>query len=439
MGLGGAFTSLADDPSGLYYNPAGIADVRETSLQVATSLYGFERGSIQNDLTLPVPGVENLDVSFTDLVIVPASAGFVKTFGDKGNDGENKQAYGVSVIVPSFRSFSSQSQNLETVSNGFATLYQRRVMDRFLWSGMGYGHKIGYNLCLGISVYYVLRSLVDSEDVSANANLQNNTSGQQMFRTAANDISLINGNAIVIIGAKYKITSRLNVGITLQMASIRLHGNGTLRSTRSEAMPECLSNATCTLDNYSGSNLQSRFTSQNLEKITSETKQPWTLRTGVSYSPKYRYTVSADVSIHFPVSYRLLDVPGTLDEQLPFNSRIKRNLVVNFNVGAEYLMIREVSVAAGYFTDYSSADRIGETLTTDMQPHVNLSGLTMALGYFGKHSLSRLGVVYSFGNGYDVIPTSGDDERLLSGSQGYTRVNYFQSFFYMFLSSTFRY
>ncbi|MEO1175145.1 MAG: UPF0164 family protein, partial [Myxococcota bacterium] len=32
VGLGGAFTALADDPSGLFYNPAGIADIDETNL-----------------------------------------------------------------------------------------------------------------------------------------------------------------------------------------------------------------------------------------------------------------------------------------------------------------------------------------------------------------------------------------------------------------------
>ncbi|MEO0815174.1 MAG: UPF0164 family protein, partial [Myxococcota bacterium] len=77
VGLGGAFTALADDPSGVFYNPAGIADVEETNLQVSASLYGFERGGIGDRVGVPVPGVEDLDIEFTELIVVPASAGFV--------------------------------------------------------------------------------------------------------------------------------------------------------------------------------------------------------------------------------------------------------------------------------------------------------------------------------------------------------------------------
>jgi PAS domain-containing protein len=35
----------------------------------------------------PVPGVDNLKLEFTDLIIIPASAGFVKTFGPLDDEG----------------------------------------------------------------------------------------------------------------------------------------------------------------------------------------------------------------------------------------------------------------------------------------------------------------------------------------------------------------
>ena len=72
VGLGGAFCSIADDPSGIFYNPAGIVDSRHSSLQVSTNLYGFERGGY--DELASLPGVENLNIDFTELIIVPSSA-----------------------------------------------------------------------------------------------------------------------------------------------------------------------------------------------------------------------------------------------------------------------------------------------------------------------------------------------------------------------------
>jgi len=62
----------------------------------------------------------------------------------------------------------------------------------------------------------------------------------------------------------------------------------------------------------------------------------------------------------------------------------------------------------------------------------------LTLGYFSKHSLSRIGIMYAWGEGYDVIPKS-DFGRILRNEQSFARVDYFQSFFYVFLSSTFRY
>ena len=82
LGLGGAYVSLSADPSGVYFNPAGLADVKQSSLQVSTSLYGFERGEINpSSFSTAVPGIASLELDFSQLIVVPASAGFVKTFG----------------------------------------------------------------------------------------------------------------------------------------------------------------------------------------------------------------------------------------------------------------------------------------------------------------------------------------------------------------------
>ena len=67
----------------------------------------------------------------------------------------------------------------------------------------------------------------------------------------------------------------------------------------------------------------------------------------------------------------------------------------------------------------------------------------MALGYFGEHSLSRVGLMYSFGLGEDVVEN--DQIRAVVASQmesdayQFEKVQYFQSFMYFFISSTFRY
>ncbi len=421
--LGGAFTAIADDPSGIYYNPAGIADERHSSLQVSTSLYGFERSSIDQRLGLPVPGVENLEYKrFTELIVIPASAGFISGFGPKNDNGQHTQAYGVSVMVPSYRSFSTSFTGRLENSTGDAA-YLRRVTDRELWSGAGWAIRLGDKLRLGLSGYYILRSVADREDVTVHRPIAGGDT--ERFDLVTNDVSFTNGNVCLIGGAKYRLLPELSVGLSVQSPSLQAHSNASLAFSRAVSDPDASPPA-------------STFDRLTLTNARSETHYGWVVRAGTAYVRTFKYTLAADVSYHAPVSYTLIDVAPEYRQRLPFNPEVRRRGVMNFNAGGEFLVVREVSIGAGVFSNFSTAPAIPKTPNDDYQPHVNLYGLSMTLGYFGEYTLSRLGVVYSFGHGSDVIPAS-DIDRVLNDQQGFKRVSYAQSFFYAFLSSTFRY
>ena len=49
-GMGGAFTAIADDAAGVYYNPAAPADTTSETISLSTSLYGFVGGRERNAL-----------------------------------------------------------------------------------------------------------------------------------------------------------------------------------------------------------------------------------------------------------------------------------------------------------------------------------------------------------------------------------------------------
>ena len=56
-GMGGAFTAVADDPSAIYFNPAGIAFVKGTQLQmdslVVVGLFRFHPSSTPPGTVIP--------------------------------------------------------------------------------------------------------------------------------------------------------------------------------------------------------------------------------------------------------------------------------------------------------------------------------------------------------------------------------------------------
>ncbi len=423
IGLGGAFAAIANDPSGLYYNPAGIVDASRTNLQLSTSLYGFERGSIPEGLITPVPGVDELRLEFTDLIIIPASAGFVKAFGDHDEIGRPNQAYGLSIVVPSYRSFIAGS---DADPQGVQNLYQRRVTDRELWTGLGASKRISPRLRLGVSGYYILRSVSDREDLLTSEQ----GAEQNRFQVVTNDITFINGAFVLTVGALYDVTNNFALGFSLRPPSLPVHSQARMSFIRATA--GATPDSSPSLENFA---------------IDGKSKQALapTVRLGASYARAYKYTFSADATYHAPVSYDLMR-PKAKDRaafesfsgRLPFSPHVRREQVLNVGAGAEFLIVREVSLAGGVFTDFSSSPKIAAVPTHDQPPDVDLIGMSMSVGYFGAHTLSRLGVMYSFGTGHDVIPES-DLDRLTSGAQTFRRVEYFQSFFYVFLSSTFRY
>src|SRR5262245_66460267 len=70
-GMGGAFTALADDGSGPYYNPGGLAFVRRSQVALSASVYGVVSGTNTDALG------DGHDFTFRDLNIFPVSTSVV--------------------------------------------------------------------------------------------------------------------------------------------------------------------------------------------------------------------------------------------------------------------------------------------------------------------------------------------------------------------------
>src|ERR1700744_18403 len=66
-GMGGAFTAIADDGSGAFYNPGGIAFAARTQLSLSGSVYGLATGSFKDALG------DGHDFSYHSLNISPTT------------------------------------------------------------------------------------------------------------------------------------------------------------------------------------------------------------------------------------------------------------------------------------------------------------------------------------------------------------------------------
>ncbi len=409
MALGGAFVALSDDPSGLYYNPAGICDTRRLNVSVSASLYGIERQSTTGRISI---GASTFSIAgLNELNVIPGEVGGIKGAGAQDERGA-AFAYGFDITVPSFRSYRTDASDPFEVHT--------RVLDRTFIVAGGAAARFSDKLNLGVSVQYVLRLYETSEDALA---VQGDPANLAVGVYHAN-ASFQNGNLVALLGAKYRVSPEWILGAALGLPGVPLHSGGDVTVQDVVSVP--------------GSPAQVTILRSSVD---SHTKVPGMARVGAAWI-KPRWTLSAQVTGHLGTSYDRFNVPPDIAQRLRLQDHIERNPVVDLNAGGELLLGSSTTLALGLFTSRSAAPEFqlnpDGTLAagSSREPHVNLYGATATLGLVGEHSLSSLGVSASYGSGETAVPL---DPTGIVDPTGYRPASVKQLFLYVFLASSFRY
>lgn len=416
MGLGGAYTAIAADPSGGWYNPAGIVDVRDTSLSLSANLYGVQDSSTGGTASLDPEG------AIAKLSVVPSSAGFVQSLGRIDGAGKRPYAFGMTLVVPSYRKFSVTEEgsfqgSLGEVESG----YTRNYTDSTLWAGLLGALRASPWLSFGAGLFLMHRSVQDSANSYVATALQ---AGEfHTFRSAMTELDFSNYSLVAAIGMKLEILPGLFIGALVRSPSLSVYASGKMRFARARS---------------DGTDATFKPTPQEVS-VESETRINGEARFGVAYVVRDLLKVAADVSVHMPVSYTLISVADPVArEALLIAPDIERNMVINMNLGAEMTILQFLSIGLGGFTNFSSSPDIPTDAERPAPAHVNMYGGTLAAGYSSLHSLTRIGILYARGVGADIHAVNRPDQ-LDTDSQGFARVDLTQSYLYFFLSSTFKY
>ncbi len=411
VGLGGAYTAIASDPSGGWYNPAGIVDVRNMSLSLTANLYGIQDNSTGEGAFLDP---EN---AISKLSIVPSSAGFVQSLGRADVNGRRTFAVGMTLVVPSYRKFSiTEEKDYQGVHSG----YNRSFTDSTLWVGLFGAMRLGGRFSIGLGVFLMQRSVQDSAFSYVATDLVNGE--YQTFRSAMTELDFSNYSLVGSLGIKWEIARNFFFGAMVRSPSLPLYSTGKVRFARAWAPPGGQASFLPTPEQVS---------------VNSETRINGEARAGIAYVIPDLLKVAADVSAHMPVSYDLVNIDDQVPEDallIPYH--IERDLVINGNLGVEVTIIRKISIGVGGFTNFSSVYSVPDDRPSPASVH--MFGGCLAVGYASDHTVTRAGLMYSYGEGKDVHAVT-DPSQLDNDSQGFERVDLTQSYMYFFLSSTFRY
>jgi long-chain fatty acid transport protein len=405
MGMGGAFVARADDPSASWYNPAGLALMTTSSAGATISLYGLDHRTI--DLGFGNP-VHNADLSQFGFPIIPTTFSVMTKFGSRDEAG-SRNAIGLSIFVPF-----SQSINFRRVEQvgGESAVYHLSESDRTLIVGPSYARRFGRDFAIGFSVFYDNRSYSRSSEVSnllVNARAGQPCAGMPTACLLVTDIDGSVGSLLVKLGALWEVNERWRLGVAFSLPTLRLHGGSSVFS-----------------ETIAASSSGQTFSAEGVDDQTSYNQRPFELRVGAAYTGPSVWDLSFDVSLHGPTTYQRVATQALIADPL-FVRQVRREPVVNLNIGGELRLAPTTPLRFGAYTNFSSAPDIPDRTPDAYLTRVHMYGVSVSIGYQSRGYAVDFGVSANFGVGVAQALDPFDPTQLRRVSTSTQQVYFFVS------------
>lgn len=356
-GMGGAYTAVSDDPSGMYYNPAGLAYVAGRSLSASVNAYSVTTRTYKGALN-------GQDWTRTSSALLPNFFGIVQPVG--------KVKVGFSYAVP--------DSNQEDQDQTFGGLP---------WSGSDLRsstHVINFNNKNDTTLFGPSAAMLVSDTLSVGATLyvhkrgteailnQSRESDDKALFLWRNDyIETDEWGLRPVLGILWSPVDKISIGISAAKTFILTSEN--------------LSQTT-----FATNDPTATFVRTNPGMVTTDERReyPWQVTAGVAFFPSPSFLLSADLGYSSSYSY-------------PFLGRSQeREAVLNGAVGAEYYLTPSWAVRAGLFTDFANTPKLDPSKSNQFE-HIDLYGGTLSVSHFTKNTSLTLGGSVKSGSGDSQI------------------------------------
>ena len=384
LGLGGAFTGIANDPSATYYNPAGIVTGGRFQLLGSLTSLVFTRQTIDNGFESPNRR-ENL--KSTGTTTLPSFVGTIIKFGRK-RFGDHQFALAYSTFEVSRESFSDGTSDITETGS-----LDLRLSDGFRsrWFGFSFAAQTTKTVALGFSGFLAQQRGSYDEDIGLSGGGTIDENGQRVggdFATTSASIRTRTYHILFRLGALYRINARWQIGFMFQPPAIPVSQKGSIfRRTNSAT--------------NGGDTTYALFDEGDL---STRVPIPFELRAGFEFRANTLTVLSFDAAVSGPVRDRnIFDRPIQL-EGLPGNLGVyyanstERRWTPNVAIGAEHMFGKAV-VAGGLFTNISAAPDVPATATEYSADQVSMLGASVSVGVDTKGYRLGVGATGYFGRG----------------------------------------
>jgi long-chain fatty acid transport protein len=356
-GMGGAYTAISDDASGMFYNPAGIVYVTDRNFSASVNAYSSQTKTYDN-----VIGGQPFVRKSSGLLA--NYFGIIKPIGNF--------KFGFSYAVPDAV---NEDLSLTVLNVQATTPYDYTInlnnRDNTYNFGPSLARAINNDLSVGLTLYVHQRNvLIIQNTFTARSTGTNNWS---------NSYFTVNETGIKpILGVSWAPIEKLSLGATLSTVYL-LSSNSLLQKSCVDTLsPNCKAEDSSTPVTF----LAPTFFSFDQKRV-------YPIRTsfGAAYFASSNLLLSGDITYHTAVVDPV------------FGDKVA---TLNAAVGTEYYLNKKLALRAGLFSNVANTQPI-QAGVTFIEERINLYGASMSITSFTGDSSVTLGGSVSYGVGQSQL------------------------------------
>ncbi len=400
-GMGGAYTAISDDATGLYYNPAGIAYASVRSFSASVNAY------YENDKTYKsVLGGNGWSRSSSSLL--PNYFGVVQPLG--------RFKVGFSYAVPD-SSMEDQSQtfgpqDLNTAIQPYnpgvrisSYIINFNNENNVYNVGPSIAAELTDNFSTGLTLYYYQKKTL--------------TVLNQIIKTTNNGYELTNEyyhaneqGLRPVLGFMWSPANNMSLGLALSKVFIT---SANADFQYSYVRDNIYSRPSSSSDVNLPGDLNKPSKSSDDKR-----KTPKQVSLGIAWFPTASFLLTTDLNYYSAKS---------IEKIMTFNGHEDSGIedVINIAVGTEYYFTRNWAMRAGFYTDYANTPEV-QSGGVNQAEHIDLYGGTASISHFTRNTSVTLGGGLTYGTGKAQIISDATNIQTVD-SQGWM----------IFLSSSYSY
>lgn len=354
-GMGGAYTAISDDATGLYYNPAGIAYVGDKNFSASVNAFYSQTKRFENVIGGNQPFIRNSSALLANFFGIVKPMGGVKV--------------GFSFAVPDAVS-ENQNQVFDNVSNNTTRFtFNLSNRDNTNLFGPSIAMEVNDSTSVGLTLY------AHKRDVQLIIN---------QFIERVDGSSFWNSHYFLVnewgvrptLGVVWAPIEKVSAGFSISRTI--------LLSATSTTQDSCIDTRA------GGCTATATVPSVKVPSLTDSTyRRAYPIRTalGVAYFASNTLLLSADMVHHTPVT------------DPTFGDKVA---TTNFAIGAEYYLSKKWALRMGAYTNNANTPAI-QAGVTNIEERINIYGASMSLTNFTGDTSVTVGGSLNYGRGQSQI------------------------------------